>query len=164
MLGLNPGWPPADGIQHVQASADKLDSRKLVCTDGNRLNLCRAVEGPLSLVAPADGAILHVARLTPIRWANAYPSARLDKVKIEFSPDDGATWPVTLVAATRNDGRWDWTPGPRHRTRHGRIRVTPVAGNFPKVSGSFRVILGLTKDRQRTNHRSTAPPIPPSMP
>jgi subtilisin family serine protease len=139
VVALNPRWTPLEVIQHLKDSADKLASLALVCEGGNRLNIRRAVEGPLRLVAPADGATVKAGQSTAIRWANAYKSARLGKVKIEFSPDDGATWPATLVASTANDGRWDWTPGKGQKTTQGRIRVTPVAGNFPKVSGKFRV-------------------------
>lgn len=139
VLARNPGWGPAETIQHLKDSADKLDSLTLVCDGGNRLNIRRAVEGPLTILAPADGATLHVGRATAIKWANAWKSAQLAQVKIELSRDDGATW-TTLAASTANDGRWTWTPGAGHKTNHGRIRVTPVAGNFPKVSGPFRVV------------------------
>jgi len=131
-------WGPGDVIQHLKDSADKLASLALVCSEGNRLNIRRAVEGPLSIVAPADGATLKAGQSTAIRWANAYKSAKLAQVKIEFSPDDGATWPATLVAATANDGRWDWTPGTGHNANQGWIPVTPVAGNFSKVVGDVQ--------------------------
>jgi subtilisin family serine protease len=137
VLARNPGWGPAETIRHLKDSADKLDSLRLVCDDGNRLNIRRAVEGPLTLQAPAAGAIVHKGKTTAIKWANAYKSVQLDHVKIEFSPDDGATW-TTLAASTANDGKWNWKPG--QTTAEGRIRVTPVAGNFPKVSGTFRVV------------------------
>jgi subtilisin family serine protease len=140
VLARNPDWGPAEVIQHLKDSADKLASLALVCSAGNRLNIRRAVEGPLSVAAPAAGATVPVGpAVTAIRWANEYKSFRFDKVKIEFSPDDGATW-TTLVASTANDGQCNWTPGVGQKTNQGRIRVTPVAGNFPAVSGKFRVV------------------------
>ncbi|MBN9087366.1 MAG: S8 family serine peptidase [Reyranella sp.] len=140
VAALNPTWGPIEVIQHLKDSSDKLASLALVCNDGNRLNICRAVEGPLVLTAPAAGATLQVGQTTKIRWANAYKSARFDKVRIELSRDDGATWPVTLKASTANDGKWNWKPTAAQKTQKGRIRVTPLAGNFPKVSGTFKVV------------------------
>jgi subtilisin family serine protease len=139
VFALNPAWTPQDVIGHLRDSADKLASLALVCADGNRLNIRRAVEGPLALQAPAEGAVLPAGQLVSILWSNAYKSAKLDQVKIEFSADDGHTW-TTLVSPTPNDGRWDWTPTAAQTTDDGRVRVTPVAGNFPKVSGKFRVV------------------------
>lgn len=139
VFALNPGWTPPDVIGHLRDSADKLASLALVCPDGNRLAIRRAVEGPLALQAPADGATLPAGQVASILWSNAYKSAKLDQMRIEFSADDGHTW-TTLVSPTPNDGRWDWTPAAAQKTADGRIRVTPVAGNFPKVSGKFRVV------------------------
>jgi subtilisin family serine protease len=140
VFALNPQWTPADVLQHLKDSADKLPSLALVCSDGNRLNLRRAVEGPLQVLAPADGARLRVGQASPLLWTNTYKSAKLDKVKIEFSPDDGATWPTVLKASTPNDGQWNWTPTARDSTRQGRIRITPTHGNFPAQSARFIVV------------------------
>jgi hypothetical protein len=127
-------------IRHLKESADKLASLHRVCADGNRLNLRQAVEGPLVVTAPADGATVHVGRPTPVRWSNAYKSARLAEVRIDFSPDDGASWPLTLAPSTANDGHWSWTSTAAQRTPHARIRLTPVDGNFPALSQPFKVV------------------------
>ena len=71
----------------------------------------------------------------PIVWSNSYSNASFDKVKIEF--DDGTGWTV-IKASTANDGVFSWTPA--NATATGRIRLTPVAGNFPVVSETFRVV------------------------
>ena len=61
-------------------------------------------------------------------------------MKIEFSNDDGATYPTTLAASTDNDGEFKWTPAAGDVTSFGRIRITPVKGNFPAVSERFRIV------------------------
>ena len=134
-----PGWTPADVVQHLRASAVTVDGLKLLCAGGKRLHLGRAVYGPLRISAPALGDELPVNTNTFITWANRYINPAFTKIKIEFSKDDGATF-ATLVASTNNDGQWKWKPAAGDATSMGRIRITPVKGNFPKVSKRFRVV------------------------
>ncbi len=139
VYALNPGWQAAEVIQHLKDSADKLASLALVCEDGNRLNIRRAVLGPLHVAAPRPGARLRAGTTSTIRWTNDYPSAKLGRVKIEFSIDGGVLY-RTLVASTANSGSFAWKILAADRTGAGVIRITPVAGNFPVLSGRFRVV------------------------
>ena len=75
VVALNPTWGPLEVIQHLKDFGRQAASLALVCTDGNRLNIRRAVEGPITIVAPAEGASLQAGKSTAIRWANDYKSA-----------------------------------------------------------------------------------------
>lgn len=132
-------WRPADVVQHLHASAVTVEGLKPLCAGGKRLHLARAVYGPLQVTAPGLDDELPVNTNTFITWRNKYPNPRFTKVKIEFSKDDGVTY-TTLDPTTNNDGQWKWKPAAGDATSLGRIRITPVRGNFPAVSEPFRVV------------------------
>ena len=133
-------WTPADVIQHLAASADTIEDLKLACIGGKRLNLGRAVYGPLHVTAPTEGATVHVGVPTIITWTNEYTNPSFTQVKVEFSKDDGATYGATLAASANNDGHFNWTPAASQATGKGRIRITPTKGNFPALSGRLKVV------------------------
>jgi subtilisin family serine protease len=135
-----PAWKPADVIQHLTASADVVEDLKLACIGGKRLNLRRAVYGPLHVTAPAAGATVNVGVMTGITWTNEYINPSFTQVKIEFSKDDGATYGALPGQPTNNTGLFNWTPVAGQATAKGRIRITPTKGNFPAVSGRFKVV------------------------
>ncbi len=135
VFALNPAWKPGDVVEHLRASARTVDALRLACLDGKRLDIGRAVYGPLRLLSPRAGDELPVNQAAPIVWSNSYSNAKFTRVKIEF--DGGAGWTV-IKASTPNDGFFSWTPA--NATATGRIRLTPVAGNFPVVSETFRVV------------------------
>jgi subtilisin family serine protease len=136
--GTARAWKPRHVIQHLKASADTIEGLKLACIDGKRLNLRRAVYGPLHMTAPAEGDTLTVGVFTNITWTNDYNNPRFTKVKIEFSTDDGITY-TDVDASTNNDGLRKWKPAAGDITPTGRIRIRPIKGNFPVVSDRFRV-------------------------
>jgi subtilisin family serine protease len=135
-----PAWTAGDVIQHLIASADIIEDLKLACIGGKRLNLGRAVYGPLHVTAPAEGNTVNVGVATNITWTNEYINPSFTQVKIEFSQDDGATYGAPpLAASANNNGVFNWTPAAGQVTATARIRITPTHGNFPAVSGRFRV-------------------------
>jgi subtilisin family serine protease len=140
VFALNPGWTPKEVIEHLKASADALPGLMVVCTGGKRLNLRRAVYGPLIITAPLQGDSLPAGVNTNITWTNEYSNPNFNKVKIEFSMDDGATYPTVVVASTNNDGLFKWKPLAADKTPTGRLRITPLKGNFPVVSARFSVV------------------------
>lgn len=139
VYALNPKWEPRDVIEHLLASADTVERLKLVCIGGRRLNIGRAVYGPLNITVPAGGATFRVGARERIDWDVAYMTSKLREVMIEFSRDDGQTYGPP-VGPVPNDGRHPWTPTSADRTTMGRLRITPVEGNFPVVSKRFSVV------------------------
>jgi subtilisin family serine protease len=140
VFALNPGWTPHDVVEHLVASADTIEGLKLACIDGKRLNLGRAIYGPLNIDAPAAGDTLRVGAFTNIKWRNVYKNPSFRRVRIEFSNDDGANYGV-LAASVNNNGLLPWRPVAGNVTAMGRIRITPTHGNFPVVSKRFRVVV-----------------------
>ena len=140
IFALNPGWDADDVAHHLMDSGNKRAGLAQVCIDGNALDLGRAVYGPLHVTAPAAAAVLKAGQQTTIKWTNAYKSAKLDKVRIELSKNGGASWNTVLVASTPNNGQWKWTPVTSDKTTNGRIRLTPIDGNFPVLSEKFKVV------------------------
>ena len=134
-----PGWNPADVVQHLIASANTVGGLELACIGGKRLNLARAVYGPLRMIAPQQDDELTVGTQTYIAWSNRYNNTKFTKVRVDFSGDDGLTY-NPLTASTNNDGLYKWTPGVGDATLAGRIKITPTTGNFPIVSDQFKVV------------------------
>jgi hypothetical protein len=136
-----PGWKPADVIRHLVASADTVRKLDLACIGGKRLNLRRAVYGPLHITAPLAGATLSRSATNVITWSNDYINPGLSAVRIEFSTNNFAT-PPTILAPTWSisAGAFPCPPGMLALTTTGRIRITPTQGNFPAVAGPFTVV------------------------
>jgi thermitase len=145
VLALNPGWTHRDVVQHLIASADTIETLTLACIGGKRLNLKRAVYGPLRVTAPMAAAILHEGVMTNIVWTTDYTNPKFSNVKIEYSKDDGANW--TQLAPPPPQpmaGFFPWTPGAADVTppgKNGQIRITPTNGNFSALSGLFKVVV-----------------------
>jgi subtilisin family serine protease len=141
VLALNPGWTHRDVVQHLIASADTIETLKLACIGGKRLNLKRAVYGPLHITAPAGGATLSRSATNFITWTNDYSNPALSAVRIEFSTNNFATPPTTLAPTwSISAGAFPCPPGMLALTAAGRIRITPTKGNFPVVAGPFTVV------------------------
>jgi len=138
VFALNPKWTPKDVIEHLTASADTVEGLKLVCIGGKRLNLGRAVYGPLHITAPAQGDTLNAGIQTQLTWEIDYTSSNLKKVKIEFSKDDWATSKV-LKATAINDGAFKWKPAAGDVTATGRIRITPTKATSPSCRASSKL-------------------------
>ena len=117
VLALNPTWKPRRVITHLLASAEVCPQLATTCLGGKRLSLGRAVNGPLTVTAPAAGATATVGVVTRISWSNAYMNPDLDKVRIELIKGDGT---VKVLSSNANNstatGDFDWTPESQHRT------------------------------------------------
>ena len=75
----------------------------------------------ITVVSPNGGEVWLVGSVHEIRWTGLGVSGN---VKIEVSPDGGATW-QTLLASTDNDGVETWTAAGSDTTR-ARVRVTSI--------------------------------------
>ncbi|MEA2814634.1 MAG: serine protease [Rhodospirillaceae bacterium] len=137
-------WTPVDVAQHLKASAETIEDLKIACIGGKRLNLARAVYGPLRITAPVQGAILGNGVMTNIVWTTDYTNPKFTNVKIEYSKDDGTNWTqLAPPPAQPIAGAFSWTPGAADVTppgKNGQIRITPTNGNFPALSGLFKVV------------------------
>jgi len=138
------GWTPADVVQHLRASADTIEGLKPVCLDGKRLNLARAVYGPLQLAAPAAGAVLPANTLTNTTWTVDYNNPKLTQVDIEFIEQNGT--PHQVGTAAIGAGSFPWTPAttpvpplPPPPVK-GWIVITPTTGNFPVKAGLITIV------------------------
>jgi subtilisin family serine protease len=137
-----PCWTPHDVAQHLKASANTIQGLKLACIGGKRLNLRRAVYGPLRITAPVAGATLTAGLPSNITWALRYNNPKFTRVKIEFSATGNA--PYTQLSPLLGwpiGAPFPWTPNPlTDKTPNGRIRITPLEGNFPRRSHLFKVV------------------------
>jgi subtilisin family serine protease len=134
-----PAWAAQDVVQHLKASADTIEDLKLACIDGKRLNLGRAVYGPLSVTAPAAGAVLAVNAFHDIAWTVQYDNPKLQHVRIDYSATGTDPYvPVAANVAITASPYTLWKP--TATTPNGRIRITPLEGNFPATSALFKVV------------------------
>jgi hypothetical protein len=136
-----PGWTPHDIAQHQKASAKTIQGLRLACIHGKRLNLRRAVYGPLRITTPAAGATFTAGVPNNITWTLRYNNPRFTRVKIEFSTTGNP--PYTLLsppAGSPIGAPFMWTPTAADKTPNGRIRITPIEGNFPRRSRLFKVV------------------------
>jgi subtilisin family serine protease len=141
VFALNPGWQPNDVVQHLTASADVIPGLTIACIGGRRLNLRRAIYGPLSVVTPAAGVNLVAGNPFNITWNVQYNNPSFNQVDIAFSNGGGPFVPlVGGVAIGVGAGAWMWPAPPATVAPGGRIRITPTNGNFPAESGLFTVV------------------------
>ena len=137
--GGAPAWTPQDAVQHLKASADTIEDLKLACIDGKRLNIGRAVYGPVRVTAPGPGAALAVNAFHDIAWSLKYSNPKLQHVRIDYAVM--ANGPYAPVATNVPIGASPYTLWkPTMTTPGARIRVTPLEGNFPATSDLFRVV------------------------
>jgi subtilisin family serine protease len=142
VFALNPGWGSTDVVKHLIASADTIEELKIACIGGKRLNLNRAVYGPLHITAPLAGVMLNFAAPTNITWTRDYDNPSFTNVKIEFIDQNGNAHKVGTAPIT--PGIFAWAPNatvpPLPPTPlAGRIRITPTNGNFPVESGPITI-------------------------
>jgi len=79
--------------------------------------------GPrLTLVSPNGGETLRSGGVHDIRWTSA---GSITNVRLEFSPDNGATWQL-ITESTANTGQYMWTV-PAVMTSQARIRISDAA-------------------------------------
>ena len=141
-LNRQENWKAQRTIEHLIASADAVPQLGLAVMGGKRLNIKQAVEGPLHVTAPTAADTLVVGTPFTIRWISDYVNPHLDKVKIEYSKDNGTNWRNLDNNTNTALGMFVFTPATQDVTglpRNGMIRVTPKRGNFPAYSASFRV-------------------------
>src|SRR5207302_1335913 len=68
------------------------------------------------------GQAVQPGAAVDIRWISD-DDVGVSNVDIQLSTDGGATWPVTIAAATADDGQQTWT-APNIYSRRARLRIT----------------------------------------
>jgi hypothetical protein len=81
------------------------------------------------VTSPDGGEVWTIGTPHAITWT-ASDAAGVDSVRIEYSTDDGATWPYAVAAQVANSGTYSWVV-PDTRSTTARVRVTAIdaAGN-----------------------------------
>ncbi|MBM4442569.1 MAG: S8 family serine peptidase [Candidatus Rokubacteria bacterium] len=143
LRALNPGWPASLVREHLMASADVLPSLQTFA--GGRLNRCagrlnvgRAVRGPLDLIVPRAGDQWRATTLVPVEWRSEYRTAACERVEIRISDDGGATYAERLIQGVTNDGACT-VKAPNRRIRNARLRIQSEQGHFYADSEPFEV-------------------------
>lgn len=142
---LNPGWTADKVVQHLKASADRIATLKLACINGKRLNLKRAVYGPLNVTTPPEGDVVEVDVDTAnITWTSAYSNPSLNSVTLSFVAST-TLQEYALATVPLTPSTFAWTPKtsdplPLVRPVAGRIKIKPTTGNFPAYSPEFQLV------------------------
>lgn len=104
---------------------------------------------PTITVAAISTPIALVGTASTITWSSAGAGPTVD---ILLSVDGGASFPITLVAATANDGSFSWTPDSSHVTPTAMIKVRDTANNsYFDDSAAFQVATTDTGVVERTD-------------
>jgi len=141
VFALNPHWQPAQVVEHLTASADLIPKLSPVCVNGRRLNLARAVGGPLRVLSPGPGTV-PAAAVTNLTWAVDYNNPAFAQVAIDFVEDPGGAVFAITPSVPIAPGTFAWTPN-NHPLPPlpaiGRIRISPVGDNFAAFSDLIQV-------------------------
>jgi subtilisin family serine protease len=137
---INPGWTPTQIRDHLVASVDLgpvFPGPWLRCVSLGRLNLDRAVVGPLAIIAPAANQVWNAGGNELVQWANRFVmNPPVAMVSIEISKNNGPF--VPLLPMQPNNGACLVPAGPAAAMARLRIRCD-VAPNLFAESGVFSV-------------------------
>jgi subtilisin family serine protease len=138
---INPGWTPTRIRDHLIASVDPgpiFPGPWLRCVSLGRLNLDRAVVGPLVIIAPAAGQVWNAGASELVQWTNRFVmNPPVATVSIEISRSGGPF--VALLPPQPNTGTRLVPAGPATAVARLRIRCG-VASNLFAESGVFSVV------------------------
>jgi len=137
---INPAWTPTQIRNHLVASVDPgplFPGPWLRCVSLGRLNLDRAVVGPLAIIAPAAGQVWNAGTNQLVQWANRFVmNPPVATVSIEISRNNLPF--VALAPGRLNNGLCFVPAGPAAVPARLRIRCDG-APNFFAESGVFSV-------------------------
>ncbi len=95
----------------------------------------------VNITAPVAGAKLRGGAPFNITWTATDTYFGANPIKIEYSPDNGTTWPTVITAATANDGTESWSV-PAADVATAKIRITATDAMLRAtvvVSGAFSI-------------------------
>lgn len=122
LLALHPNWDFGQLKSHLMASTDKLPQLQGKVASGGRLNVAKAVTGPLQSVSAENGNVWKIGSAQSIRWEVSYQTPVCMTVDIRWSTDGGVNFPLTLIAGAKNTGKQLIT-APGDLTSQGKIRI-----------------------------------------
>ena len=94
------------------------------------------------LTAPNGNETLTAGEQTTITWENYGSSTH---VKLSYSTDNFASYPITIIASTENDGSFEWTI-PEETSSTVKVRVEDATGEDQSDSSDFYFTLQLPPD------------------
>lgn len=121
---LNPAWTPLQIREHLVASVHK--SRWLDCVAGGRLDLERAVCGPLQVTAPRTADEWPANTNVQVTWSNTYPTPRCTSVKVLLSENSGP-YSTVLASGKPNNGACT-VAAPNRNIPHARLKLVSEQG------------------------------------
>jgi subtilisin family serine protease len=140
-LASTPAHPirPVDLRTHLMNSADP--APLLTCVARGRLNLGRAVRGPIRIVSPQASDTWAPGANVQVTWQNEYPTPLCATVSLMLS-DNGGPYAV-LIDNVPNTGACQ-VAAPNRNIAHARLRVQSLPSTAPKPglyteSAVFRV-------------------------
>jgi subtilisin family serine protease len=132
----HPLWTFTQLKLHLMASADQFPGSQGAVA-GGRLNVKRAVFGPLENVAGDGGDGWKIGSLRKIHWNVAYQTPVCTRVDILWSSDGGTSFPLALAAYVANSGERNVTVPP-DATQQGVVRVQCSETRF--TADSARIV------------------------
>ncbi len=139
LKGMNPGWTPGQIREHLVASVDRVP-RWLPCFAEGRLNLWRAVCGPLVITAPLGGDVWSAGTNQTVTWTLSYVTLRCSTVRVLFSGDGGVTYPTVLAAGQLAASLACTVAVPNQSVVNARIKLESEQGpGLFDQSGVFKV-------------------------
>jgi len=121
------------------ASSDRCDSLKKLCVCGGRLNLGRALCGPLSVQKPLAASVLQHGTAATAQWRSDYATPGVKKVKVSLV--NRANGHVTVLGAGQPTTGMINFNVPNTPTNDAIIRIeSEQKSMFVAESGRFQII------------------------
>lgn len=140
LKAMNPSWTPPQIRNHLIASVDKIP-RWLPCIAEGRLNLARAVRGPLAITQPLANDVWLAGSTRQVAWSQAYVSPpTCATVRVLLSDNGGATYPTVLASGTLASALKCSVTAPNQTIANARIKLESEQGpGLFNESGVFKV-------------------------
>jgi thermitase len=85
LLSIDSSWTPSQIREHLVASAEPVRNLRGLCRANGRLNLRRAIVGPLAIVRPAGGERLQRGSIYEVRWRPDYLTPAVSTIAISIN-------------------------------------------------------------------------------
>lgn len=133
----SPNMTAPEVVQHLISAAHP--NHYFPCVARGRLDLHRALCGPLAVVAPHSGQSFAKGSIIQVQWTEEYDSPGCATFDILLSRNGGATYADTLAAQVDSSvGSWN-VMLPNVHIPHAKIKLATHPGQFPARSGLFKV-------------------------